>query len=197
MVDDVLMEAPVAETPLGDRDAVVIGDQLRIEERPLLGKITLRGNAEDSAFLAATQSVLGVALPTEPMTRATSAEGVQIFWKAFDEWLIWTPEGGEDTLVSALRDGLKSMAHAVVDVSDYYTVIRVSGPLSRELLAKGCALDLHPGNFAEGQATGTGFHHATIFITRVEGDVFDVMIRWSYADYLFTYFEDGAREWAA
>ena len=197
MADDVLMETPTVDTPLSGRAPVEIADKLSVAELPLLGKITLRGQTDNAAFMTAAEGVLGTALPTEPMTSASGKDGIRIFWKAFDEWLIWTPQDAEGALIAALRDALTGdMRKAVVDVSDYYTVIRIDGPLSRELLAKGCLLDLHPGVFAEGQATGTGFHHATIFITRVEGDTFDVMIRWSYADYLYTYFEDGAREWA-
>ena len=197
MADDILMEGPTVDTPLSDRAPVEIADQLRIEELPLLGKITLRGKPDDAGFMKAAEAALGAALPTEPMTSVTGKDGLRIFWKAFDEWLIWTPQDGEGAVIAALRDGTAGMRKAVVDISDYYTVIRVSGPLSRELLAKGCLLDLHPGVFAEGQASGTGFHHATIFITRAEADVYDVMIRWSYADYLYSYFEDGAREWTS
>jgi sarcosine oxidase subunit gamma len=170
-------------------------DRLSFEELPLLGKITLRGKPEDKAFMGAAEKALGVALPTEPMTSAAKGD-LRVFWKAFDEWLIWTAKDAETALIAKLRDALADIPRtAVTDISDYYTVIRVTGDLSRELLAKGCPLDLHPSVFAEGQATGCGFHHATLFVTRVEADTFDIMIRWSFADYLWTYLVDGAREW--
>lgn len=197
MADDILMESPTVDSPLSDRAAVVIAGKLHIEEQPLLGKITLRGRSDNAKFMKAAKAVLGVALPTEPMTSVTGRDAIRVFWKAFDEWLIWTPKDGEGALIAALRDSLSGdLRKAIVDVSDYYTVIRVSGPLSRALLAKGVALDLHLNVFTEGTATGTGFHQATIFMTRTQADVYDVMIRWSFADYLYSYFEDGAREWA-
>lgn len=181
------------ETPLGTKTPLTI-DGLSLAELPHLGKVTLRGDADNSAFAEAVKSVLGTDLPTDPMS-SVEAGKLRIFWKAFDEWLIWTPSGGEGKLIADLRQALGEAAHAVVDISDYYTVIRVDGVLSRDLLAKGCALDLHPDVFTDGQVTGTGFHHATIFLTRAGENRFDVMIRWSYADYLWTYFTDGAREW--
>lgn len=190
MADPMMM----IDTPLSDVEPVTL-DGLSITNLPMVGKVTLRGNAGDAAFADAAKSVLGVALPTEPMTSVTSGD-VRIFWKAFDEWLIWTPALGEGKLIADLRDALKDVHKSVVDVSDYYTVIRVEGPRSRDLLAKGCVVDLHPRAFKSGQATGTGFHHATIFITLEGDDSFDVMIRWSFADYLWRYLVEGAQEWA-
>lgn len=181
------------ETPLGTKTPLTI-EGLSLSELPNIGKVTLRGDAEDSAFAEAAKSILGADLPTVPMT-SVEAGGRRIIWKAFDEWLIWTPAGGEAKLIADLRQALSGVHKAVVDVSDYYTMIRVDGPLSRDLLAKGCALDLHRDKFALDQATGTGFHQATLFLARTGEDRFDVMIRWSFADYLWDYFTDGAREW--
>jgi len=189
------VKTAVATTPLADKEPLSV-DCVSIQELPNLGKITLRGNAGDTAFADAVAKVLGVALPTEPMASA-SAGDVRIFWKAFDEWLIWTPEGAEGKLIADLRTATDGMRKAVVDMSDYFTVIRIQGLNARTLLAKGCALDLHPRAFSQGQATGTGFHQATIFLTLADADTFDVMIRWSFADYLWTYFADGMQEWEA
>lgn len=195
---DAVLKA-VSQTPLSAKAPIAI-DGLGIAERPLVGKITLRGDAGDPAFADAVAKALGVALPTAPMTSATAeteAGPVTVFWKAFDEWLIWTEDDAREPTLAALREALAGVHKSVVDVSDYYTVIRVDGRLSRDLLAKGCAVDLHPDAFAEGNATGTGFHQAQIFITRTGADAFDLMIRWSVAEYLYDYLADGAREWGA
>ncbi|MDF1749074.1 MAG: sarcosine oxidase subunit gamma family protein [Alphaproteobacteria bacterium] len=183
------------DTPLSGRNPIQ-ADGLVVTELPFLGKITLRGDAADPAFAAAVKSVLGTDLPTQPMT-SQRVGNTRVFWKAFDEWLIWTPEDAEQKLGADLNAALTGLRKSVVDVSDYYTILRIDGPRSRDLLAKGCVIDLHPRAFHPGQATGTGFHHATIFITQTDSDVFDIMVRWSFADYLWNYFADGAREWAA
>jgi sarcosine oxidase subunit gamma len=183
------------ETPLSGRDPIV-AQGITVTELPFLGKITLRGNAADPAFAAAVKAVLGTDLPTQPMTSVRVGQN-RVFWKAFDEWLIWTEEDAQMQLIDDLRTALSEVRKSVVDVSDYFTVLRVEGMRCRELLAKGCVIDLHPRVFKPGQATGTGFHHATIFITQTDAEIFDVMIRWSFADYLWQYLADGAREWAA
>jgi len=182
-----------AQTPLIGR-APIEAQGVTIRELPLAGKVTLRGNADNPAFASAAKTVLGVNLPVTPLGSAEAGE-TRVFWKAFDEWLIWTAPGAENALIAALLDALKGLRHAVVDVSDYYTILRIEGSNSRTLLSKGCVIDLHPRAFASGQATGTGFHHATIFITKNNEESFDVMIRWSFADYLWLYLADGAREW--
>lgn len=165
-----------------------------LREVPLTGKITLRGNADDKAFADAAKKVLGAALPTEPLSSVTAAD-LTVFWIAYDEWMIWTPVDGQLTLIADLKAAIGDTHHALVDISDYYTVIRVSGPRARDLIAKGCHLDLHERSFKQGQGAGTIFAHATIFVTLTEADTFDIMIRWSYAQYLWDYFVDGAREW--
>jgi sarcosine oxidase subunit gamma len=85
--------------------------------------------------------VLGAALPLEPNTFARTGDG-EIIWLGPDEWLVTSataqPEEFEDELgwVVSAYDG------AAVDVSAQRTGIRVGGPVARELLSFGCALDL-------------------------------------------------------
>jgi sarcosine oxidase subunit gamma len=45
----------------------------------------------------------------------------------------------------------------VVETGDAWTQFAISGSASRDLLAKGCALDLHPGAFREGGCAVTRF----------------------------------------
>jgi len=182
------------ETPLSGKDPIQ-AQGVTITELPFLGKVTLRGNAADPAFAAGVKSVLGADLPTQPLS-SLRVGAFRVFWKAFDEGLIWTNEAAHLQLITELNAALSGIRKSVVDVSDYYTILRVDGTRSRDLLAKGCVVDLHPRAFKPGQATGTGFHHATIFITLTDADTFDIMIRWSFADYLWAYLADGAREWA-
>ncbi len=192
------LEAATARSPL----AGLVGPSsgaVFFEERPLIGKLSLRGDAGDPAFADAAAKTLGVALPTEPTT-FVETDRYRVHWIAYDTWSIWTAEGEEGPLKEALETALADVHHAVVDVSDYYTVIRVSGPKARALLAKGCPLDLHPRVFTPGMCAGSVYHHAGIFVAQVAADddgaaSYDVQIRWSFAQYLWDYFTDGAREW--
>lgn len=171
------------------------------EERPFIGKISLRGDLDDAGFAAGTASALGTGLPREPLT-FVEHDGYRIHWIAYDHWMIYAPEGAEGPLLAKLRAALDGVHHAAVDVSDYYTVIRVSGDKARALLAKGCPLDLHPRAFRPGMCAGSVFHHAALFIAQTAafdagGATYDVQVRWSFARYMWDYFTDGAREWQA
>ena len=184
----------LARSPLAGRPAYH-GRFVQLEERPLVGKVTLRGNAEDAAFAAAAKSMLGVALPTAPNTMA-EAGIYQVAWVGPDEWLIYTADGAQTPLINKFRTACAGMHVAVVDVSDYYTVIRVSGQKARDLLAKGCPLDLHPDVFKTGQCAGSVFIKSTIRINCIDDSpVFDIQIRWSFAEYLWDNLVHGASEW--
>lgn len=170
------------------------GNNVRMEERPFVGKVTLRGNPEDKKFLKAAEDVLGVALPLEANTFNAGAT-YTAYWVGPNEWQIYTPEDGQNALVAALRAALDGMHAQVVDVSDYYVVIRISGPAAREVLKKGSPLDVHPRAFKAGEVRGTRFANATIQLSQVDDEpTFDVQIRWSFADYLWNYFLESAKE---
>lgn len=177
------------------------GGPVTFEERPFVGKISLRGDPANASFMTAAAKVLGASLPTEPLS-FLDHDGYRIHWVGFDHWMIYAPEGAEGPLKAKLDAALEDIHHAAVDVSDYYTVIRVSGFKARALMQKGCPLDLHPRAFGPGRCAGTVFHHAAIFVAQTDAlddgsATYDVQIRWSFAQYLWDYFADGAREWAA
>ncbi len=58
-------------------------------------------------------------------------------------------------LEARLRDVVSSYGGAAVDVSGQRTTLRLSGSRSRDVLGKGCALDLHPSVFGGAAAQTT------------------------------------------
>lgn len=167
---------------------------ITLVERRFVGKVNLRGDASDPAFTEAVKDVLGCAPPTEPNTTATTADHT-VFWLGPDEWQIHCPEDGQYALIARLRDALDGRHAAVVDVSDYYVVMRLSGGKALEVLSKGTSLDLHPRAFAVGRCAQTVFGHATVLLHKVEDQVVDLQVRWSFAGYVWAYIVDGAREY--
>ncbi len=166
-----------------------------LAEAPFVGKVNLRGNADDPAFTAAVATVLGVQPPLEPNTVASHGT-YKAFWLGPNEWLIHTPEDGEATLIGALNIARGGLHTAVTDVSDYYVVIQMRGDKAAEVLARACPLDLHPRAFPEGGCAQTVFAHASILVHQVDGG-FDIQVRWTYAQYLWNYFAEAAGNLAA
>ncbi|MCY3775713.1 MAG: sarcosine oxidase subunit gamma, partial [Candidatus Aminicenantes bacterium] len=88
---------------------------------------------------------------------------------------------------------------SAVDTTGGYTLVNVAGARRRELLAKGCTLDLHPRSFSPGQCAQTNLGKAGVLLIP-RGDAsdaqsFDVIVRRSFADYLGIWLEHSGREY--
>jgi sarcosine oxidase subunit gamma len=173
-----------------------VGDgALEIAERPFLGKIDLRGDPAVAGFLAAAQSALGVAPPTDPNTVVEAGE-VKVFWLGPDQWLVTTPPDGEATRARALEDALGDIHSAVTVVSDQRTRIAVGGAKAREVLEKLCPLDLHPRAFMAGDMARTHIAHLSVLIhQRDAAPSYDIYIDRTHAEHLWRSIEDAAWEY--
>jgi sarcosine oxidase subunit gamma len=172
---------------------------VRLGERLELGKIELRGHAQDRALMAAVGRVLDLLLPGEPCTSATTGR-LAALWLGPDHWLITCPANEVAGLIGALREALAGVHSALVEVSDARVALRVAGPSAREVLAKGCPLDLHPRAFAVGSCAQTLLAKAAVLIhlvddDRARGPAFDVYVARSFASYAWMWLEDAGREY--
>jgi sarcosine oxidase subunit gamma len=173
----------------GDSSAAVT-----LTERALLGKVGLRGDASDPAFVQTIASVLGASPPISPNTVTRGSEAT-LLWLGPDEWLAVTSPGKEADAIARL-DGAFAGRHAsAIDVSDARTTIRLAGPRAADVLAKGCPLDLHPHVFAPGTCAQSSIAKASVLIHRLdEPPAFDIYVAASFAEYLWVWLQDAARE---
>lgn len=188
----------VPETPLhgsaGPVDAVSPARAgVLLSERGLLGHLVLRGNPGDEAFSGGIERTLGAALPRVPMT-STRGEKAEIQWLGPDEWLVLV-EGGEAFVIeTALREALNGH-YSIVNVSGGQTVIGLSGPNARDVLMKSTVYDVHPAGFPVGKGVNTIFAKATALIRRPEADRWELVVRRSYADYIWRWLLDAGEEY--
>ena len=184
---------PVKSSPLSALPLPAGGVEL--SERSYIGKVNVRGNPEDTSFTVAVEKVLSVELPLVPNTTSGN-EDYTVFWLGPNEWLIHCGEDKQTDLTAALHESLQGQHVAVTDVSDYYLVIRISGSKARELLSKGTPFDMHTSVFKQGGCVQTCFGHATILLHCVdENSIFDLQVRWSFAEYVWAYLVDGTLEY--
>jgi sarcosine oxidase subunit gamma len=183
----------LAKRALGATDAeagVVLG------ECGLRGQTALRGDDGDPAFVDAVRAAIGAVPPTQPNTvagPAALADGPRVLWLGPDEWLVVAADG--EALVQ-LRAALEGRSAAVVDVSDSRAVITLSGARARDVLAKGCPLDLHPSVFPPGRCAQSLLAKAHVLLHRIdEAPTFEIYVHRSFADYLWTWLEDAAAEY--
>ncbi len=164
----------------------------RIEEKPFLGYLNLRGRADNTGFLAAVLKVVGAEPPTKANTVVESGD-FRIYWLGPDEWLIVTPAGKQGELRDALQKALDGVFSSVVDNSSGLTMLHISGDNAGALLATDCPLDLHPRAFKPGQCAQTRLAKATMTLSPLAGGQgFEVIIRRSFAEYLALWLKDAA-----
>lgn len=165
-----------------------------MHEQPLCTLLNLRGNSTDMGFVDAVRSVAGVAPPTEPNTFA-EADEFRLLWLAPDEWLLIAPAGSERMLVDALYRALGEQFAAVTGVSSGFARLGIAGAQSRDLLARGCTVDLHPRAFGIGRCVQTLLAKADVIIVQVDNaPAFHVIVQRSLAGYLWMWLTDAALE---
>ena len=188
MSDLFQQESPLVQIELGEPK----GDAPRIEEKPFLGFINLRGRSDRTGFIAGVLKVLGVEAPTQANTVIEAGEN-RIYWLGPDEWLIVTPAGRQDRLKQDLLAALDGVFSSVVDNSSGLTMVRVTGANAADLIATDCPLDLHPREFKPGQCAQTRLAKTGVTIAPLaDGAGFELIIRRSFADYLLLWLQDAA-----
>lgn len=170
---------------------------VRLERLPLRTVLNLRGEASDTGFLQAVEQAAGVSLPTTPNTW-TDAGGRRAVWLGPDEWLLVAPDDDADALEAAVRKARGDDPWlAVTDVSHNSTVFTLSGPAARDVLAKGCPLDLHPRAFEANACAQTVLARtrALILLAEPRQPVFEVWVRNSFAQYTGDWLTDAMIEY--
>lgn len=189
------MAKPRTTSPLADAPAVQSGTgaaAFQMSEIFPLGRLLIRGQAEDATFAAAVQNALalsneaGEGLPATNQSRA-GKNGSILLGLGPNEWMLWIDDAHTAATHAALSSALAGTHAALVDVSDYYTTIRMVGAPATEILAGGCPFPC--GNLSVGGCVQTHYEHANILVYRAADNkagqlVFDVQVRWSFAAYL-------------
>jgi len=188
VADAMTRQSPLASLDLPASAAVTL------TERPFLGKLVLRGDGE--TFRDAVRPVLGVDLPT-PL-RFAAADRLSILWQGPDSWLLTGDADAIRRTAGDLRAALAGVHAAVTDVSSGTTVLRLSGLAARDVLYKGCGLDLDPPAFDTGTCAPTRVAAFAVTLVQVDGTpTYDMFVArslaWTFAEWLI----DACREFKA
>ncbi len=163
-----------------------------VKNQQNLGHINLRGRGNDPAFLAAVESACGTPLP---IAANTSADGdPRIYWLGPDEWSLVTSADKVAALMAALDQATSELHVAVNDLSGSFVTLLLAGEKVRELLAKGCTLDLHPSEFPSGVCAHTGLAKAGALLALHDTD-FYLLVRRSFSDYLLQWLQKAGAEY--
>ncbi|WP_170272587.1 sarcosine oxidase subunit gamma [Litorivicinus lipolyticus] len=181
-------------TPIQSRHAntAFSSDRIGLRELPLCGQFNLRIKPDNAEQMAIAASMLGGDLPTQVLTSVVHGD-VRINWVAPDDWLVIMPWDQARTFEADYR--AKQVGHySIVDISGGQTLVELSGPAARAVLKKSTPVDVHPDAFAIGKTVGTAFAKSAASITRTDSDCYLLVIRRSFADYLWDWLLDASAE---
>lgn len=191
------MTAPMARPPLEGRleHSTALPDSagVKLSQQVLPGLINLRGQPDAEAFVPSVAEILGGDPPLTPNTTALYGD-VTLCWLRPDEWLVMIPDADNVAMLLAALQQIDGYT-AVTDVSGGYAVISLSGSQARQVLAKGCTLDLHPRQFTTGRCAQSLLAKADVLLIAKGEDEFEIVVRRSFADYLWQWLVDAADEY--
>ncbi len=114
------------------------------------------------------------------------------------EWLVVSDALDGWKLHARLTHHLERHSIAPVDLSCALKALRVEGPYARELLSKGCGLDLYPSSFPAGRSTRTRFAQLSVILHCTDpAPRFELYASRSYLTYLQSWLLDSAAEFIA
>jgi sarcosine oxidase subunit gamma len=161
---------------------------LALDELRFARQIGVRLRGRVPAYLA------GLPLPLEP-NRTTSMRTVRVSWLGPDEWLITAPEGAVPELPTRIARALADRRAALTDLSASRAIIEIAGLRARELLQKGCGLDLHPRAFEAGRCAQTLLARLPVIVDQLSAaPAYRVYVRRSSAQWLCEWLIDAADE---
>lgn len=160
---------------------------VRLEETTPQSQIGLRGEGTDAVFAEAIRAATGLDLPAAG--RFAPGGGRQILWLGPSEFLLTADNDPPPDLLAALEKALEKARDgqlaAVVDLSHNRVRLTLSGPNARDVLEKGCLLDLHPRGFTPGQCVGTVLAGCQIFLMQTDDTpTYQLLVRNSFSRHL-------------
>lgn len=155
---------------------------------PLDGAVSASGarGADHVTILAEPTVVSVVALPNRvdavgTMLSDTWPEQLRVIGPG--DWLL-VGAHLDQALPKALKSRLSGDA-LVTDQSSGRTVLRLSGPNARAILAKLTPLDLDSDVFEQGRSATALFAHVSATIALIDGEVFEICLMRSFALFAF------------
>ncbi|WP_375486211.1 sarcosine oxidase subunit gamma [uncultured Jatrophihabitans sp.] len=166
----------VARSPLADWQ--LHADGVAARERPLLGQLSVR----------TPRDLRRLVLGAEGSHASQRRQVEQVLRLGPDEWLVLTPTADLGSRTTTLRE-----FGVVTDVSGQRTAVELTGPRARDVLARGCAIDLDPSVAPVGTCVSTLLAQTGVIVL-VEPEAILLLVRSSFASYLARWLEDASTD---
>jgi len=184
-------------SPLQDYESrfANLPESVTVRDEPFVAMVDLWADPTGQGGAAAADALGVDALPTRPSTIVPGRHGT-VIWLGPEEWLATSESGDGEDIEATLRVAVAEHGGAAVDVSAQRTTLRLRGAHARDVIAKGCSLDLHPAVFGPGAAAQTMLGQAGVVLIPLSdnGTDYRIIVRLSFAAYLADWLIDAAEE---
>lgn len=185
-------QGPLDHLGLAARTTTVenAGVEFRIPAIPEI--IELRGTPNEG-FLSAVHQLVKVT-PPSASPETVSRDGLICFWMGPDRWWL-IGDGSPLPSANELRQSLAAFEASAVEIGDAFAAFAIGGPHARDVLAKGCTIDLHANAFQPGDVVQTNLGKAQVALHQTGDNAYRIFVRRSFAEYLWFWMEDAASEY--
>ena len=148
----------------------------------------------DDAKLApsAVESMFGVSWLRK--TGSLASGRVEVICVGPTDWLVLATESEATAWLDRPAAAFATDPFRATNVSDALARIEIEGPEVRDLLSKGCSLDLHPPLFPVGRSARTRLAGTPVIVRSTGTFTVELIITQSYANYLMAWLEDAELE---
>ena len=132
----------------------------------------------------------GLEFPTEASKVVSNSE-TRILWIAPNTWLVIS---SKENIINVIKAKCDDENFAVTDISHSRAVMQIKGLKSKELLKKGCPININ--ELEKNNCAGTVFHGITIVVDFVDNnpDTFNLLTLRSFGESFYHHVTDSALE---
>ena len=137
-----------------------------------------------------TIQIEGLGFPIEN-SKVESNQETRILWNAPRTWLIISKK---ENIINIIKEKCTDENFAITDISHSRAVIQIKGLEAREILKKGCPLNID--EFKTNNCAGTVFHGISIVVDLIDNnpDTFNLLTLRSFGESFYHHITDAALE---
>ncbi len=190
-------EILAARRPLGFSETDAVREFGRaatvlLTEQVLDAALALQFDPDDVTCVTALEVEMGLAIGAAD--RTVRADGLLALWLGPGNWLL-KPSADCVGRMGELEHRVEVEHSSLTDVSDLWFAVSLQGCRSRDLLMKGCALDLDPQVFVPGASAVTQLARVRALIHHVDkSPLYHIYVERSFARYMWTWLADAMIE---
>jgi sarcosine oxidase subunit gamma len=181
---------PVYESALEKYNTTFISENWKVQETKKKAYIVIRGRHDDDDFIGAMHT-LELDVP-KPMKITDNGKGTLI-WISPDESLLILEDELRDKFIKKANTAFSDIFAYVIDNSGSFTSLSISGNRYLDVMAKISPYDYQ--QLEKHSALSTQLAKAPAIIFRTQTDSLTILVRFSFADYLWQIIESASSEY--